>query len=129
MHIDNLKKTLILQFFWWVCFAVFLTFHLLNWLLSMWVMEHLGKEVSGSERRQFGVHNHCCHLCRHRTHIHTLQTLCCATAHGYMNYAKDLNILGDFETIVLLILLESKLVAVFLTSLRSGVWSCCLGRA
>lgn len=58
-----------------------------------------------------------------------VETLSCATVHSYMSYAKDLNILGDFETIVLLVLLEGKLVAVLLTSLKSGVCSChCLGR-
>lgn len=58
-----------------------------------------------------------------------VETLSCATVHSYMSYAKDLNILGDFETIVLLVLLEGKLAAVLLTSLKSGVCSCrCLGR-
>lgn len=52
-----------------------------------------------------------------------MQTLCCVSVHGYMGYAKDLNVLGDFEAIVLLILPEGKLVAVLLTSLKSGVWS------
>lgn len=39
-----------------------------------------------------------------------VETFCCATVRSYMSYAKDLNILGDFETIVLLVLLEGKLV-------------------